>query len=236
MELSLRGWECVGVDLRGHGRSEKPDHGYDHANVAADCSLVLDALGWDEAVVIGQSWGANIAVELAGSDDRVVGAVAVDGGTIELGSVFDTWEACETALAPPVFAGMAATDLESRMYSWHQGWSAGAIAGALGCFETLSDGTVRPWLARHRHLAILRDLWTHRVTETYARITCPVLFTPADGGRVDWAKDKRASIERALSLLANGEVAWFPGADHDLHAQKPVEFAEAVHAWWERNT
>jgi pimeloyl-ACP methyl ester carboxylesterase len=235
IELGRLGWECVGVDLRGHGRSDKPDDGYDHHTVARDCSLVLDALGWDEAVVIGQSWGANIAVEVAGADERVVGAVAVDGGTIELGSVFETWEACEATLAPPVFADRQAAEIEDNMMKWHSDWSPAAIAGAMGCFETLADGTVRPWLERHRHLAILHDLWSHRVTSTYSRIECPFLFTPADSGEVGWADDKRASVERALQALRRGEVVWFPGADHDLHAQKPVEFADAVDTWWERN-
>ena len=154
LELTRLGWECVGIDLRGHGQSAKPDDGYDHATVANDCSRVLDALGWNEVVVVGQSWGANIAVEVAGSDDRVIGAVAVDGGTIELGSMFATWEACEAALAPPVFSGVLATDMERNMQNWHSGWSEAAIAGAMGCFETLTDGTVRPWLTRARHLAI----------------------------------------------------------------------------------
>lgn len=234
--LSDRGWECVGVDLRGHGHSDKPDAGYEHEAVAADCSRVLDALGWDEVVVMGQSWGANIAVEIAGADARVRGAVAVDGGTIELGSVFATWEECEAKLAPPVFASVQASDMARNMKTWHRDWSDSAIAGAMGCFEVLADGTVRPWLARHRHLAILKDLWAHKITGTYERIACPFLFTPADSGDVGWAHDKRTSVEHALQEIRRSEVHWFPGADHDLHAQKPVEFAEAVDAWWARNS
>ena len=234
-ELGRRGWECVGVDLRGHGHSDKPDTGYDHVTVADDCSRVLDALGWDRAVVLGQSWGANIAVEVAGTDPRIIGAVAVDGGTIELGSLFPTWEDCEAAMAPPPFKGMQYEQLANNMHTWHPDWSPRAVAGALACFERLDDGTVRPWLTRLRHLAILRDLWSYRITETYARISCPFLFTPADSGDVGWASNKRHSVERALSKLVRGEVTWFPGADHDLHAQKPVEFAEAVDIWWENN-
>ncbi len=231
-ELSARGWECVAVDLRGHGRSDKPNDGYEHVSVARDCSLVLDALGWKEAVVIGQSWGANIAIEVAACDSRVIGMVAVDGGTIALGSVFPTWEECEAKLAPPVFGNMKAIDLESRMHTWHSDWSDDAIAGAMGCFEVLADGTVRPWLTRKRHMSILHDLWSHRITDTFSRVPCPVLFTPADSGDVGWSADKRASIERALNVISQAEVVWFPGADHDLHAQKPAEFAEAVARWW----
>ncbi len=234
-ELGNRGWECVGVDLHGHGHSDKPDTGYDHVTVAADCSALLDSLGWSSAVVLGQSWGANIAVELAASDSRIIGAVAVDGGTIELGSVFSTWEACEAAMAPPVFAEVSYSQMAKNMYTYHPGWSPRAIAGALACFERLDDGMIRPWLTRSRHMAIVRDLWSYRISETYPRIQCPFLFTPADSGDVGWARNKRDSVERALGKLARGSVRWFPGADHDLHAQKPAEFAEAVDIWWENN-
>jgi pimeloyl-ACP methyl ester carboxylesterase len=234
-ELGTRGWECVGVDLRGHGHSEKPDIGYDHVTVAADCSAVLDSLGWSDAVVLGQSWGANIAVELAASDSRIIGAVAVDGGTIELGSVFPSWEACESAMAPPVFTEVSFSQMAKNMYSYHPEWSPRAIAGALACFERLDDEMIRPWLTRSRHMSIVRDLWSYRISETYARISCPFLFTPADNGDVGWARNKRDSVERALAKMSRGSVHWFPGADHDLHAQKPVEFAEAVDIWWENN-
>ena len=234
--LAALGWECVAVDLRGHGHSDKPDEGYDHHTVAGDCSQALDALGWDAAVVMGQSWGANIAIELARADSRIRGAVAVDGGTIELGSVFPTWDACESALAPPRFQGVAAQEMAENMRNWHRDWSDLAIEGALGCFEVLPDGTVRPWLERHRHLAILHDLWAHKVTEAYPKISCPVLFTPADSGDVGWSRNKRESIERALEKLPDGAVTWFPGADHDLHAQKPDEFAAAVDTWWGANS
>jgi pimeloyl-ACP methyl ester carboxylesterase len=234
LELMRLGWECVAVDLRGHGYSDKPETGYDQRTAANDCAGLLTTIGWNEVVVMGQSWGANVAIELAANNKSLLGAVAVDGGTIELNGEFPSWEACESALAPPAFSGLAESELRDRMRTWHPSWSQLAIDGAMGCFEVLSDQMVRPWLSRDHHMAILHDLWATNVSDCYQRVMCPVLFTPADSGSVGWSANKRSSVERAMSLVQNASVSWFVGADHDLHAQKPKEFADAVDSWWDR--
>ena len=46
LHLARRGHRVVAVDQRGHGRSSKPDDGYDMANVANDLRLLIDELGW----------------------------------------------------------------------------------------------------------------------------------------------------------------------------------------------
>ena len=64
-ELARRDHPVAAIDLRGHGRSDKPDGGHDGATVADDVALVVDALGWSRPAVVGQSWGGNVVVELA---------------------------------------------------------------------------------------------------------------------------------------------------------------------------
>jgi pimeloyl-ACP methyl ester carboxylesterase len=53
----------VALDQRGHGLSDKPDDGYDFASVAADLGRFLDAEGFDRSVLVGHSWGGNVALE-----------------------------------------------------------------------------------------------------------------------------------------------------------------------------
>ena len=56
--LALDGHPVAAVDLRGHGRSSKPDVGYDFATINSDLLAVLGRLGWvtGEPVIAGQSW------------------------------------------------------------------------------------------------------------------------------------------------------------------------------------
>ncbi|MBU6240677.1 MAG: alpha/beta hydrolase [Acidobacteria bacterium] len=229
------GHPVVAVDQRGHGHSTKPDDGFDMATVADDLALLIDALGFERPVVAGQSWGANVVVELAHrSPDSVRGVVAVDGGTIELRRHFPEWDDCAAQLAPPNLLGMPLSRLEAAMRSAHPDWPEEGIAGSLANMEVLADGTIRPWLTRDRHMKILRGLWEHDPHALFPAIEVPVLFMPAAapaGTQVrGWAADKRESVERAVAALRRGGVSWFHGADHDLHAQHPRRVAQELHA------
>ncbi len=63
---------------------------FDVATQADDVALVLDALGWDRAVVVGHSWGGHLLLHvLAAHPDRLLAAIVVD----PLGGVGDGGEA-----------------------------------------------------------------------------------------------------------------------------------------------
>jgi pimeloyl-ACP methyl ester carboxylesterase len=71
----------VGVDLRGRGDSDKPDSGYALATHASDVVRVLDHLGLENAVILGHSMGAFVALKTAlAYPDRVRALVLLDGG------------------------------------------------------------------------------------------------------------------------------------------------------------
>jgi lipase len=71
----------VGVDLRGRGDSDKPESGYGLETHASDVVRVLDHLGLEDAVLLGHSMGAFVALKTAlESPDRVRALVLLDGG------------------------------------------------------------------------------------------------------------------------------------------------------------
>jgi len=71
----------VGVDLRGRGDSDKPESGYGLETHASDVVRVLDYLGLENAVLLGHSMGAFVALKAAlASPDRVRALVLLDGG------------------------------------------------------------------------------------------------------------------------------------------------------------
>jgi lipase len=71
----------VGVDLRGRGDSDKPESGYGLATHASDVVRVLDHLGLEDAVLLGHSMGAFVAIKTAlASPDRVRALALLDGG------------------------------------------------------------------------------------------------------------------------------------------------------------
>jgi pimeloyl-ACP methyl ester carboxylesterase len=52
-------------DLRGHGRSTRPDFGYHVSHHAADMASVLDHCGAESATMVGYSVGGGVALEMA---------------------------------------------------------------------------------------------------------------------------------------------------------------------------
>jgi len=270
--LAQMGHAVAAVDQRGHGRSDKPDDGYDFATVCDDLSQVLESLAaggaqppdvWLRPVVVGQSWGANVVLELAYRQPEALRGIAcVDGGTIELADAFDSWEECAAAMTPPMLIGTPGSEMEALIRAMHPDWPESGVQGSLANFELRADGTIAPWLSLDHHLRILRFLWEHRPSTRYPAIKVPVLLVPADVAPapaaalaaalaapdelaapadpapdelaapddVAWAGEKHRSIDAALAALANGRAHWFAPADHDIHAQFPVQLAELLHA------
>jgi pimeloyl-ACP methyl ester carboxylesterase len=218
------------VDLRGHGGSDKPDDGYDFATLGADLLAVLDAVGFERAVLAGQSTGGNIVVDLAArAPERVAGVVGVDGGALELARQWPDWNRCKVALAPPPLAGTPAARIQGWMRSGHPSWSDWAIEASMANFEHLPDGTVRPWLSLDNHLRILRSLWEHRPSTVIPKLAVPVLLVMADTEDA-WAEQKRAMEVELVAACPHVRVEWFSPGDHDLHAQHPAELADLFHA------
>jgi pimeloyl-ACP methyl ester carboxylesterase len=230
--LADLGHDAVAIDLRGHGRSEKPDIGYAFMTVTDDLLAAIGQLGWERPVVTGQSWGGNLALELAWrAPERIAGIAAVDGGTIDLQHHYPEWRDCAAALQPPALAGMPAADLERRLRDAHPDWPEEGILATMGNFRLREDGTIEPWLTRDRHMTILRSLWEHRPETRYPEILAPVLLIPAEGGATGWAAERQLATRRAVAAIPRVRSVAIAG-DHDLHAQYPARVANILNDAW----
>jgi len=107
----------VAMDLRGHGRSEKPRAGYDDARLwADDVGAVIRALGLDRPVLCGWSYGALVVLDYLRhrGEDGIGGIHLVDAIT-KLGS-----DEAMAVISPGFLAlvpGLFATDAEESVRS-----------------------------------------------------------------------------------------------------------------------
>jgi pimeloyl-ACP methyl ester carboxylesterase len=77
-------------DLRGHGRSGTPPTGYGLDDMAEDLRLLLDALELERPVLVGHSYGADIALYLAANHPgRVAEVIAIEAALPAMEQVRD---------------------------------------------------------------------------------------------------------------------------------------------------
>ena len=71
------GYRAVAYDVRGYGESENPYpiEAYTIKQLAADVTGIIDALGYDEAILFGHDWGGPIALSTAALYPHRISAV-----------------------------------------------------------------------------------------------------------------------------------------------------------------
>jgi pimeloyl-ACP methyl ester carboxylesterase len=93
----------LALDLRGRGDTDKPDAGpFGMSQHARDVAAAMRGFGLSDAVVVGHSMGAFVALALAAEHPELVrGAVLVDGGLpLEPPPGVDATQLLDVALAP----------------------------------------------------------------------------------------------------------------------------------------
>lgn len=226
--LNAAGHQVVAVDQRGHGLSDKPDDGFNFDEVTADLKALIEALSLAQPVVAGQSWGGNVVLDFAARHpEALLGLVLVDGGFIELSSMPDaTWEKIEVDLRPPNLIGTPRVEMMERMRRYHGDWSDEQIEMQFGNFETLEDGTIRPWLTLDRHMKILRSLWEQRPSEIYEHVQTPTLIAVAGAGDENRRRRKENEVATAEERLPRSRTRWFENTEHDIHVHRPEMLAD----------
>ncbi len=227
--LAAAGHRAVAVDLRGHGRSEGSDD-LAFPTLVDDLARVIDATGLQRPVVVGQSWGGNVVLELgAARPELVSGVVGVDGGLIDLSRRFPDIDACWGALAPPAFDHLVWDRLAEGMRARLVGWPDGAAEAQLGNLVAEPDGRVRAILTRERHRSIVEHLFHHRPIERLRALEAPMLLLAVTGGpRSVVDEDVLAEARAAATRL---DLVRLPGRDHDVHLQDPDLVAGLLHDW-----
>lgn len=227
-QLALAGYSVITVDQRGHGLSDKPDDGYDFATITADLARLLDALHLKQPLIIGQSWGGNVVLEFGVRyPNMACGLGFIDGGYIDFqANPENNWERVSIDRKPPHLTGMLKGALAQRIRENHPDWHEQGIENTLANFETLPDGTIRPWLTLDRHMQILRALWEQRPPHRYNQVKAPVLIcAAADPRSPEWSAAKKLSVMAAEKGLPHSTTHWFNNTDHDIHVQRPNELA-----------
>jgi pimeloyl-ACP methyl ester carboxylesterase len=212
--------EVVAHDQRGLGRTSIPPGPYAMADYAADAVGLLDHLGWEQAAVVGISFGGMVAQEVAVTAPervrRLVLACTSAGGAG--GASYPLHELGELPAGDR--AAVATRILDERYTAeWlaqHPSDRAFAEMAAARRDDTGKSG--EQLRGEHEQLQARRH---HDVWERLPRITCPTLVA---AGRYDGIAPL-ANSEAIASRIAGAELRVYEGG-HAFFAQDPTALAE----------
>jgi len=230
-----RRFRVVTYDQRGHGESSKPSSGYDFANVCADLGAVLRAVKAKRPVLVGHSYGANVAVEYgARHAPELAGIMCVDGGMGSISEVM-AWKDAKQFLAPPPLAGLPIDELiqMARGGSLARAWSPQVEAVVRSLFEADARGRAKPRLPRANHMRILRAMYDQRPKDLLATIEIPVLLYCArpraqgDDEERGFYEMKKASVAKIRKANPSVNIEWITSI-HDIPLERPTELADRI--------
>jgi pimeloyl-ACP methyl ester carboxylesterase len=228
--LAGAGLRVVALDLRGHGASDQPSSGYDFASLVRDLDAALTGLGLERPVLVGHSWGANVALQFAADrPDLIDGLALVDGGLLAVAAwAGATREEARRRMAPPRFA-VPLADWLARAGRLDAGGSGGQpwVRDYLRAGVEVDDqGVARSRFHFDNHMQVVDALYDQRPEALFPLIDRPVLLCvaedPADG---ELAGVKRDAAAHALALFPSATVTWFEDTMHDIPLQRPAELA-----------
>ena len=242
--LQERGHPCILPDTRGHGLSGLPRdpgrgarnltvHDVSMSRLGRDMVSVLDASGFDRAVVIGHSMGVQTGLEVYRQiPDRVAGLVLVAGTFENPASTFYGLPILNYSV--PVFRTLmrwvpeVVKPIQASIGPPSVGHFGARMARAAGPKST-AEGLL-PYLLHIKAVdmpvmtlmaAAMRD---HSAADLLPRITAPTLVISAGSDRFTPARCSEVMHHR----IEGSEMVTFPDGHHTLPIEEPEAIARAI--------
>ena len=225
-------FHVVGMDLRGHGDSDwDPEHRYDTDTFSADLNQVVATFGFERMILVGHSFGAEMAIYFAASHpSRVAGLVIADYGH-ELSKLGIDHVKSGFLEMPRSFASVdeytqwliarrPLADQKQLEHFARQGLRPlSAAEWRVKTDPALADSPVMN-RAGNSDRYVDPALW-----EAFKRIVCPILVVRGGISSVLPPDVARRMVE---SAAAGSRAATIRGAGHAVMMDNPVEFTEVV--------
>ncbi|HUQ39710.1 MAG TPA: alpha/beta hydrolase [Acidimicrobiales bacterium] len=198
----LEGLDALAVDLPGFGASPEPPEPWGGAEYAAAVAPLLDDLA-SPVVILGHSFGGQVAVHLAARHPDRVGALVLTGTPL---------------VRRPKGKASTGFRLARRLYGW------GVLSDDYMEKLRQKHGSADYRAAR----GTMRDVFVRVVNESYdddlAALACPVELV--------WGADDAAAplaqAEEAAGRIADARLTVLPGVGHFTPQAAPDALREAV--------
>jgi pimeloyl-ACP methyl ester carboxylesterase len=209
-------FRIIGLDQRGHGRSEHAPRDVSRRAFVADVAQVVDDLSLGPVVLVGQSMGGNTAFLATAAFPDIVEAVVVveaspDGPAPALPGRIRQWLDSWPVPFPD--------ERTAREFFASQGlspaaWVEGLVRHGDGLRPTFNNDVLVDCVSELAG----RDYW-----KEWREIQCPTLIVSGQHGNLP--------IEHAAEMaqaISRGKTVSIPGAGHDVHLDAPKPLGLAI--------
>ncbi len=218
-------YDVIMVDLRGHGKSDAPEEGYDLVTMARELSGLITGLGLENPVVMGHSLGALTTIALASLTPDLPLAIILED--------------------PPAFwrvrpPSPEEADFRAGMHIWFNDLKRKTRDDLLEIARSenpvWSEAELGPWAdAKHRFSLKITQLIDPQETVPVAfptllgQITCPVLLITADPDRGAILTDEDVvELQKSVPHLKRAHI---PSAGHNIRREQFSQYMEILRAF-----
>lgn len=214
-DLSPR-YRVVAVDQRGHGASERRPADVSRAAYVADAVAVVEQLGLQHPVLVGQSLGGHTAMLAAAAHPGLFRAlVLVEAGPGgpnrqvqgEIGGWLDSW--------PRPFPSREAAVEFLGGGPVGEGWAAGLVE---------RDGGWWPRFDRDVMVESLAEIAQRSFWDEWSNVTCPTLAVLGQTGII-----APAEIDEMLQRRPETVALSVAGTGHDVHLERADVLQHVLH-------
>lgn len=216
-------YDIVMVDVRGHGKSDAPDDGYDYKTITTEIVGLVNELKLERPLVMGHSMGAMISLTLAGLFPELPRAIILED--------------------PPAFWRTRPPSQEelvarSGMIAWFNDVKRRTHDELLKAVRsenpTWPEAELGPWVdSKHRFsLKIIQlvespDAVPANFLDLLQQIICPAFLITADHElRAILTDEDVVELQRSVHHL---ERVHIPGAGHNIHREQFDRYMEHLH-------
>lgn len=220
-------YRLILVDLRGHGKSDKPETGYHIDQMARDVVGIMQHLKLERAHIVGSSLGAEVGLSVAANYPQKVLSLVCDGALSSEYGPYGTWEGSEAdfeehvasqleemsrspeTIYPSVDALVANSREVLEKYGWWNEYAEAVVR--YGAYQ-VDEGKYTKGFRKQAMEDYMKHYFHYRFEDYYRRVKCPLLMLP--GEDVLENEREKAAMEGLRELAEQGEIGEVSGWVH----------------------
>jgi pimeloyl-ACP methyl ester carboxylesterase len=220
-------YRLILVDLRGHGKSDKPETGYHMDEMARDVIGMMQHLKLEQAHIVGSSLGAEVGLAIAANYAEKVISLVCEGALSSEYGPYGTWEGSEAEFEEHVarqldrirntpetiFPSVDALADDRRQalekYGW---WNEYVEAVVRYDAYKVDEGKYTRGFGKQAREDYMRHYFHYRFEDYYRKVKCPLLMLP--GEDVLENEREKAAMEGLKELAEHGEIVQVSGWVH----------------------